>query len=314
VDALADLWSFGVLAYELLAGVSPFQTDSSAATVARILQEEPPSLATVPGVPFWLAQLVSQLLRKNPAERPQTAREVLQNLDAGPRAPMQRPAAHKSSRTIDSVAVLPFLNVGGDQDIDYLCEGITESLINNLSQVPKLRVVPRSTAFRYKSAEIDRAARDLRVRALLSGRILQKSDALVVQVELVDTAADSQLWGEKYNRKLTDIFSLEEEIVREITDALRIKLKSAEKKASDGVSLKTTRRTNSISRDGISGISAVGMRCNERSNSSSRRSVGTLVMRSPTQAWRTVSPYWAPLPSGGRGKRSRARERWPSGP
>src|SRR5215467_6998256 len=83
VDARNDLWSLGVLAYEVLAGVSPFETDSSAATVARILHEEPPSLAAVPGVPDWLAQLVSQLLRKNPAERPQTASEVLRRLGAG---------------------------------------------------------------------------------------------------------------------------------------------------------------------------------------------------------------------------------------
>ena len=83
VDARSDLWSFGVLAYELLAGASPFQTDSNAATVARILHEKSPSLAAVPGVPDWLAQLVSQLLRKNPAERPQTASEVLRRLGGG---------------------------------------------------------------------------------------------------------------------------------------------------------------------------------------------------------------------------------------
>src|SRR5262244_2281892 len=87
VDSRSDLWSFGVLAYELLAGTSPFQTESSAGTVARILNDEPPSLATVPGIPDWLAQLVSELLRKNPAERPQTASEVLRRLGAGEPAP-----------------------------------------------------------------------------------------------------------------------------------------------------------------------------------------------------------------------------------
>src|SRR5262249_36505582 len=100
-DARADLWSFGVLAYEVLAGASPFQTGSSAATVARILHEEPPSLATVPGVPGWLAELVSQLLRKNPAERPQTASDVLRRLEDGnPTGPLAAaiPAIGRRSR------------------------------------------------------------------------------------------------------------------------------------------------------------------------------------------------------------------------
>src|SRR5262249_13752334 len=96
VDARNDLWYLGVLAYEALVGVSPFETDSSDATVARILHEEPPSLAAVPGVPDWLARLVSELLRKNPAERPQAASEVLRRLGPGDAAhslPVESPGA-----------------------------------------------------------------------------------------------------------------------------------------------------------------------------------------------------------------------------
>src|SRR5215813_4640113 len=103
VDARNDLWSLGVLAYEVLAGVSPFQTDSSAATVARILHEEPPSLTTVPGIPDWVGQLVSELLRKNPAERPQTASEVLRRLgagDSGRSFPVQRSPSVEGSPSL----------------------------------------------------------------------------------------------------------------------------------------------------------------------------------------------------------------------
>jgi serine/threonine-protein kinase len=113
VDARNDLWSLGVLAYEALAGVSPFQTDSSAATVARILHEEPPSLAAVPGIPDWLAQLVSELLRKNPAERPQTASEIVRRLGCGEPArsfPVQRQPAAEASGLIAGSSTAP--NVG----------------------------------------------------------------------------------------------------------------------------------------------------------------------------------------------------------
>ena len=129
-----------------------------------------------------------------------------------------------------SIAVLPFINAGQAADLDYLCDGITESLINNLSEIPKLRVVPRSTVFRYKAAEIDleRATRELNARTLLTGKVFQRNETLNVQAELVDTAAGAQLWGQKYNRRLTDIAVVEEEIAREIVNALRVKLNSHE--------------------------------------------------------------------------------------
>ena len=133
---------------------------------------------------------------------------------------------------MDSIAVLPFINAGGDPDTDYLCDGITESLINQLSEIRRLRVVPRSTVFRYKGAEIDheRAACEVNARFLLTGRMLQRHDTLNVQAELVDVAAGAQLWGRKYNRKLDDISAVEEEIAREIVGALRLKLSSGEDK------------------------------------------------------------------------------------
>ena len=134
---------------------------------------------------------------------------------------------------IDSVAVLPFANVSGDPGTEYLSDGITDSLINSLSQTPKLRVMARGTVFRYKGkSEVDpqKVGRDLKVRAVVLGRILQRSDSLNVETELVDVASGSRLWGEQYNRKLADILAVQEEISREIAEDLRLRLTGEERR------------------------------------------------------------------------------------
>jgi TolB-like protein/Flp pilus assembly protein TadD len=145
--------------------------------------------------------------------------------------PLQR-RRPSSRKTIDSLAVLPLVNASNDAEMEYFSDGITESIINNLSQLPKLRVVPRSTVFRYKGREVDPQAigRELSVRAVLLGRVLQHGDSLVIKTELIDVEQESQLWGEQYRRKLKDIFELEEEISREISGKLRLRLSGEEKK------------------------------------------------------------------------------------
>ena len=122
--------------------------------------------------------------------------------------------------------MLPFVNAGGNPDTEYLSDGIAETLINSLSQMPRLRVVPRSKAFRYKGQDIDhrKVGRQLKVRALLTGKVLQRGDTLNVQVELVDVQSDAQLWGERFHRTMTDIFTVEEEIARQISEKLRLEL------------------------------------------------------------------------------------------
>jgi serine/threonine protein kinase/tetratricopeptide (TPR) repeat protein len=132
---------------------------------------------------------------------------------------------------VDSVAVLPFANSTGDPNAEYLSDGITESVINNLSQLPSLRVMARSTVFRYKGKEADpqRVGQDLRVRAVLSGRLLQRGDTLIVRTELMDVANGSQLWGGQYTRKTADVFALQEDVSREISEKLRLRLTTEEK-------------------------------------------------------------------------------------
>jgi len=132
---------------------------------------------------------------------------------------------------IDSVAVLPFTNTSRDPDTEYLSDGITESVINSLSRVSKLRVVPRSTVFRYKGKQNapEQIGQELKVRGVVTGRVARRGDAFLVSAELTDVNRDSQLWGESYSKKLADIQNVQEEISRSIADNLRIELSGKEK-------------------------------------------------------------------------------------
>ena len=137
-----------------------------------------------------------------------------------------------SGETIDSIAVLPFANASADPNAEYLSDGITESLINSLSQLPKLKVTARSTVFTYKGKDADprKIGRDLNVRAVLTGRVVERGESLNIQVDLVSVADGSQLWGERYNRKRADILAVEDEIAREISNKLRLRLTGDEEK------------------------------------------------------------------------------------
>jgi TolB-like protein/Tfp pilus assembly protein PilF len=136
-----------------------------------------------------------------------------------------------SRAAIDSLAVLPFVNVSGDPNTEYLSDGIAESLIINLSQLPHLKVISLSSVLRYKGREIDlqSVGRDLGVRAVLVGRLVQRGDILSIGAELVDSRDKSHIWGEQYNRKFADVLSVQEELSREISEKLRLELSGEEK-------------------------------------------------------------------------------------
>jgi TolB-like protein len=142
------------------------------------------------------------------------------------------PKSSRRSKAIDSLAILPLENASADSDMEYFSDGVTESIINALSQLPKLRVVARSTVFRYKGREADpqKVGQQLGVRAVLTGRVRQAGDELMIAVELIDVPNDEHLWGEHYNRKLSGIFDVQEEIAKEISERLRLKLTGAQKK------------------------------------------------------------------------------------
>ena len=141
-------------------------------------------------------------------------------------------AGEEPRRRFESVAVLPLLNQTNDSDAEYLSDGVTESIISRLSQISGLRVLARSTVFRFKGQELDatEVGRELGVDAVLTGRILEHWDTLIVRVELVDVRTGGQIWGEQYNRQLNDVLELQATIAREISDNLRVKLTGDEQK------------------------------------------------------------------------------------
>lgn len=144
-----------------------------------------------------------------------------------------------SNSVIESIAVLPFLNEAADTDAEYFTDEITESLINNLSKLPKLRVVPRSVVLNYRGGETDprKIARDLNVRAVLTGRVHRRGDTLSIQVDLIDVANVSQMWGQHYDHRVSDILLVQEDISRDIFENLRLKLSAEEQKQVEANSL-----------------------------------------------------------------------------
>src|SRR3989442_13410849 len=140
--------------------------------------------------------------------------------------------AESARPAISSIAVLPFVNVASDPNLDYLADGIAETLINNLSQLAQIKVMSRNSTFRYKGreAEVSIIARELKVESVLMGRVAERDDLLSVSVELVDARDDTHIWGAQYIRNQADLFTMQETIAREITDKLRLKLTSEDQK------------------------------------------------------------------------------------
>lgn len=249
-DQRSDIFSLGVVLYETLAGRLPFEGESATGIIDKILHEPHTSISRLNyNVPPELERIVNKCLEKDADRRYQSARELatdLRNLhrdlqaaaDAGSRllSPARQTRAinrPRAKKAIDSIAVLPFENQSGDPEVEYLCDGITESLITNLSELPKLRVMARSTVFRYKgrpSTDALDIGRELVVRSVLTGRLLQRGDSVLLKIELVDTFDGSYLWGEHYHRRISEILNLEEEMARDVSDKLRLKLTGALKK------------------------------------------------------------------------------------
>ncbi|MDQ3818047.1 MAG: tetratricopeptide repeat protein, partial [Acidobacteriota bacterium] len=173
---------------------------------------------------------------KERSRRYQTAGDLLvdlRNLKRDDESSTSRQLRRRPSRrAINSLAVLPFVNDGADPNAEYLSDGITESIIDSLSQLPKLRVMARSTVFRYKGREVDpqEVGRELNVQAVLAGRVQQQGGRLRIKVELVDVSDGSRLWGEQYNHTPSDIFEVQEEIAREISKGPRLKLSGEQKR------------------------------------------------------------------------------------
>jgi eukaryotic-like serine/threonine-protein kinase len=234
LDTRSDLFSVGAVLYEMATQQLAFGGDTTAVIFDAILNR-PPAQSKRQLQPK-LNEIIGKLLEKDRDLRYQSAAELRADLKRLKRdigsggvsaAELSTRDSGKSrkpkvAKTIDSLAVLPFENASGDPANDYLSDGITETVINNLSRLPRVRVVPRGVVFRYKGKNVDAltAATELGVRALVSGRVLQHKETLIVKAELVDVARQNQLWGDSYNRKMTDLLEVQEEIAREIGSRL----------------------------------------------------------------------------------------------
>jgi non-specific serine/threonine protein kinase len=237
VDERSDLFSFGVVLYEMATGSPAFAGHTTAVIFDAILNRHPRGFERVPPE---LARIIRKALEKDRSLRYQTAAEMRGDLrrlkrdsDSGRTETVRQTAARqpRARKGIESLAILPLVNASSDADSEYLSEGISETLINTFSQLPKLRVVQRSKAFRYKgAADLEQAGRELQVQAVLSGRILLRGDTLIVKMELIDVEKDAQIWGHQYTKKLTDIFALQEEIADEVAEALKMKIAPEPKK------------------------------------------------------------------------------------
>jgi eukaryotic-like serine/threonine-protein kinase len=269
LDGRTDLFSFGIVLYEMATGRLPFDGGSSGLIAEAILNRNP--LAPIrlnPEISPALQEVIRRALEKDKKLRYQHASDVraeLQRLkrdtESGRRlaeeetepvvlSTLSRPSSSRKqkartssvqtaglrpqrvSKIIESIAVLPFENANGDPEHEYLSDGITGSLINILATIPKLRVMAQSTVLRYKGRVIDPqvVGRELNVRAVLTGKMMQSGGSLRIGAELVDVATGSQLWGGQYNRQPGDIFVVQDEISHEISEKLRLQLTRVEKK------------------------------------------------------------------------------------
>ncbi len=234
VDARTDLFSFGVVLYEMVTGQQAFSGNTSAVVFDAILNRTPPSPVKLnPKVPAELAQVIGKMLEKDPRARYQTASSVHADMlrlkrdsDSGHTSATQGPA-------VKSVAMLYFENLSGAKEDEYFRDGMTEDVITELSKIKELRVFPRAAVLAYRDKPVTgpQVGQELNATYVLTGTLRRAGNRLRITAQLVETGTGHSAWAERYDRELKDVFEVQDEIARSITQALRITLTPQEEKA-----------------------------------------------------------------------------------
>ena len=228
-DARSDIFSTGVILYEMATGRRPFEGANSSALIASILRDTPTQVSRLnPQLPLRLGRIIGSCLEKDPQRRWQSAAELRRGLEN------LRSDLDEETHSLDrSVAVLPFRDMSPDRDQDYLCEGIAEEIMIALGKVRGLRVVSRTSAFRFKSkeADVEEVGEKLGVSTLLNGSVRKSGDHLRISVELIDAADGFRMWSDRYDCDIKDVFAIQDEIARRVVEALQLTLSAGERDA-----------------------------------------------------------------------------------